>query len=66
MKAEHSIVVICPTQNPPVRQQIDVSDAVGRHVATVTNGGLERLELIAVIATKAIPGSEPHKALLIL
>ena len=65
-QVEQVVVLVYLTQDAPLRQQVDVAYAVGRHVTAVAHLWLKGLKVIAVVAAQAVPRGKPHKALLVL
>jgi hypothetical protein len=66
LQVEHIIVFVHQTENLLGGQQLDVADAVGSHVTPVANLRLKGMKLVTVVAAQSVPGSKPHKTLLVL
>ena len=63
---EEEEVFVHTAEDVVVGAQADVADAVGGHVAAVTDGWFEGLEIVAVITAQSIPRSKPQEAAAVL
>jgi hypothetical protein len=66
MCIEQKIVIVNATNKVTIWSLDKHSDAVCRHITSVTSLWLESPELVAIISAQSAPRREPHQPLLVL